>query len=146
MSDVWHVTHLNAYEGVMVHICYTYKTKNFLCIYIRHQNRNELCHTCEWVMSHIWMSHVTHIKESCHTYERVMSQIWKSHVTYMNESCHTYERLAFCIPHTDVLCIHTGAFKQTYPALMTSVDIQKDVDIRKDILKDARHQSLYIYT
>jgi len=29
-------------------------------------------------MSHIWMSHVTHINESCHTYEWVMSHIWMS--------------------------------------------------------------------
>jgi len=47
--------------------------------------------TCHWVMSHIWMSHVTHMHESCHTYELVMSHIWMSHVTHMNESCHTYE-------------------------------------------------------
>ena len=50
---------------------------------------NESCHTYEWVMSHIWMSHVTHMNESRHTYEWVMSHIWMSHVTYMNESCHT---------------------------------------------------------
>jgi len=36
----------------------------------------------EWVMSHVWMSHVTHMNESCHTcescptYERIMSHIW----------------------------------------------------------------------
>jgi len=36
------------------------------------------------------MSHVTHTNESCHTYEWVMSHIWMSHVTrMMNESCHT---------------------------------------------------------
>ena len=52
---------------------------------------NESCHTYEWVMSHIWMSHVTQMNESCHTYEWVMSYIWMSHVTHMNESCHTYE-------------------------------------------------------
>jgi len=42
-------------------------------------------------MSHIWMSHVTHMNESCHTYEWVMSHIRMSHVTHMNESCHAYE-------------------------------------------------------
>ena len=59
---------------------------------------NESCHTCERVMSHIWKSHVTHTNESCHTsnesyhtYEWVMSHIWMSHVTHMNESCHTHE-------------------------------------------------------
>jgi len=45
---------------------------------------NESRHTYEWVISHIWVSHVTHMNESCHTYEM-------SHVTHMNESCHTYE-------------------------------------------------------
>jgi len=66
---------------------------------------NESCHTYEWVMSHIWMSHVTHMNESCHTYEWVMSPIMR-HVTQQidnslnkcmhpfkhaqfNESCHT---------------------------------------------------------
>jgi len=41
----------------------------------------------EWVMSHIWKSHVTRMNghvtqmnESCHTYEWVMSHIWMSHV------------------------------------------------------------------
>jgi len=41
---------------------------------------NESRHTCEWVMSHMWTSHVTH--------ERVMTQISTSHVTHMNESRH----------------------------------------------------------
>ena len=26
-------------------------------------------HTQKWVMSHIWMSHVTHMNESCHTHD-----------------------------------------------------------------------------
>jgi len=51
---------------------------------------NESWHTYEWVTSHIWMSHVTHVNESCHTY-RVMSHIWMSHVTHINQSRHTYE-------------------------------------------------------
>ena len=52
---------------------------------------NESCHTYEWVISHVWMGHVTHMNESCNTYEWVMSHIWMSHVTHMNESHHTYE-------------------------------------------------------
>jgi len=36
----------------------------------------------EWVMSHISMSHVTHINESCHANEWVMSHISMSHVTH----------------------------------------------------------------
>jgi len=65
---------------------------------------NESCHAYEWVMSHIWMRHVTHrmshvirinaschTYESCHKYECVMSHIWMRHATHLNESCHTYE-------------------------------------------------------
>jgi len=81
---------------------------------------NESCHTYEWVMSHIWMSHVTHMNESCHTYEwrlcvwalvggygicvtwmcdMTHSRVTLTHVchvtyvwvmSYMNESCHTW--------------------------------------------------------
>ena len=43
----------------------------------------------EWVISHVWMSHVTHMKESCHTREWVMSHMWMRHVTHVNELCHT---------------------------------------------------------
>ena len=49
---------------------------------------NELCHTYEWVMSHIWMHHVTHKNGSCHIYEWVVARIWMRHVTHMNESWH----------------------------------------------------------
>ena len=56
-------------------------------------------------MSHVRMSHVTHMNESCHandasnhTHEYlmkkdrfIMSRIWMSHVTYMNESCPKHE-------------------------------------------------------
>ena len=52
---------------------------------------NELWHTYEWVMAHIWMSHGTRMNESWHTYEWVMAHIWMSHGTHMTESWHTYE-------------------------------------------------------
>ena len=54
-------------------------------------------------MSHIWMSHVTHVNKSCHVwtshfaYEWVMPYKWMSHVlctshvTHMSESCYTYD-------------------------------------------------------
>ena len=50
---------------------------------------NESCHTLEWVMSHIWMRHVTHVNESSCTSEYVMSHARISHVTHRNTSCHT---------------------------------------------------------
>ena len=80
------------------------------------------------VMSHVWMSHVTHMNESCHpyewvmscigmshesrhanvvvtdTYEWVMSHIWMSHVTRMNESCHPYEWVMSHIWISHVTC------------------------------------------
>ena len=38
------------------------------------------------VMTHIWLSHVTHMNESCHTYAWATSHIYMIHVTHMNES------------------------------------------------------------
>jgi len=71
--------------------CHTYEWV-MAHIWMSHgTHMNESCHTYEWVMSHIWMRHVTHMNEPCHTYEWVMSHIWMSHVTHMNESCHTYK-------------------------------------------------------
>jgi len=77
------------------------------------------CHThaCvayEWVMSHIWMSHVTYMNESCHTYwcvtsdyKFVMSHTWMSHVTH-----------AWVMSHT---CMHTLACVHTYKCVMSHV-------------------------
>ena len=71
-------------------------------VYSKHTLQNTFCrhaYSCSRsqtlrVAEHIWMSHVTHMKESCPTYKRVMSCIWKSHGTHMKESCHTSE----CVP------------------------------------------------
>jgi len=55
---------------------------------------NYLCHPYEYVMSHTWISHVTHANESWHTYEWVMAHIWVSHVSWVtshSESWHTCE-------------------------------------------------------
>jgi len=51
---------------------------------------NAVCHTYEYILSHICMSHVTHMHEECHTFGCVMSHIGMSHVTYMRESCRAY--------------------------------------------------------
>jgi len=42
---------------------------------------NESCRSCEWVMSHIWMRHVTPTNES-----------WICHVAHINESSHDMTR------------------------------------------------------
>jgi len=44
----------------------------------------ESCQMYEWVMAHIWMSHVTHMNASYPTYESVISYIWMSPVTLVN--------------------------------------------------------------
>ena len=49
-----------------------------------------LCDTYEWVMVHVWISHVTHMNGSRHTCKWVMSHTWMSHVTHRNEPCRTY--------------------------------------------------------
>ena len=56
-----------------------------------------MCHTCEWVMSNIWMSHFTQIGGgACWRLARtrcIMSLLWKKHFKYLNSSCHPHERV-----------------------------------------------------
>ena len=56
---------------------------------------NVSCHKWECVTSHRRMSHVTYRNESCPISEWVMSHVGMSHVTYGNESCHIWE----CVSH-----------------------------------------------
>jgi len=91
-----HVTHMNEschtkhFDDKII-FSLAGKRNNLMESRVLHVEMDESCHTCRWVLSHIWRSHVTHVEESCHTYEWVMSHIWMSHATHMNESCHTYE-------------------------------------------------------
>jgi len=80
-SDMWHESF----------ICVT-RTGEGVSRAARTTRTNESCQTYEWVMSHIVVSHVTHmnysicayggvmshINEWCHAYEWVMSYIWRS--------------------------------------------------------------------
>ena len=55
---------------------------------------NESCHTYEWVMSHLWMSHVTHMDESCHTHtcqtdDQMFVSTTEWVMSHTNKSCHT---------------------------------------------------------
>jgi len=53
---------------------------------LNHASRmNYWCLVDEWVMSHEWMSHVSHMYNSCLTYE------WMSHVKHATASCLTHE-------------------------------------------------------
>jgi len=97
----WRIKHI--YDTQTSESCHTYKGNSFLCVpsriywwlihtyYVTHQALT--WHTDEYVMSRIWMSHVTHMNESCHVgHVTHMNGSWNvGHVRYMNESCHTYE-------------------------------------------------------
>jgi len=118
-------------------------------------NMPETCPTVtyEWVMSHIWMSHVTHRNESCHasgyalnmpetrptfTYERVMSHIilfhvtrWNDHVTHMNESCQTYK----CVMTHIWVIIH---FIHLWMSHITHINLPRvmhtsDIPVKRDL-------------
>ena len=56
---------------------------------------NESCHTCKWVMSHVYMSHVIHVNVNMHewkdAYEWVTSLIWVIYFTHMTTSYHMNE-------------------------------------------------------
>jgi len=67
-------------------------------------------HTCEWVMSHIQMSHIrtnhaTYANMNARTVELPLSRMiacahwWMSHVPYMNDSCPMWRRQA---PYTNM--------------------------------------------
>ena len=47
------------------------------------------CYTCECIMSHMWMRHVTRVNELCQTCEWILSHMWMSPVTPANSSCRT---------------------------------------------------------
>ena len=90
----WVVSHMSMSR--VTHVCMSH---------VAHVN--EWCHTCQrvmsqwkhwschmrvpWVMSHIWMSGVTHKNGVCLVYCGVMSYTWMQHVTHRKGSCHTYE-------------------------------------------------------
>ena len=93
-------------------------------------------HTYAWVMSHIWMSRVTHKDESCHTYEWVISHIWVHHVTHMckytdfsavwiggdkaaHESCHPNESVMSHIWRSRVW--HRNESRLTYEWVMSHI-------------------------
>jgi len=85
-----HVIHMNKlrYTNERV-ITHKYPHSSLSAAWATSAHLNESCHAHEWVLTHIWMSHVTHTNESCRTYEWVMTHTWVSRVTHMNESCHT---------------------------------------------------------
>ena len=58
---------------------------------------NGSCPTCKWVMSHIWMSHVSHTNGSCHTWKcvphvwmRNVTHTWMGVISVLYDSCTCY--------------------------------------------------------
>jgi len=84
---------------------------------------NESWHTYEWVISHVWWSHITQMKhgqsrcfhsavcnESWHMYERVISHVWIN-------SYHTYERVSshkWDMAHRDVMTPQSAMSHETH--------------------------------
>jgi len=118
MSHTWVRAHI--WIDRVTHICHTWMSHvSFMCgkyewqdslphNYLRGRNDSSISVTwlidvcdmthaylrlvwCDWVTSHIWMRHVTHMNGSCHTYEWVRAHICTNRATRMNVSCHTYE-------------------------------------------------------
>ena len=92
--------------------CRTHKCRMYNCdmsammasvhVYVRHVTHiRELCHTYEGVMSHVLMSHVRSDGSCAHTYELCHKYISLVTVTYMNESCPRTRR---CIRGTIHMC------------------------------------------
>ena len=69
----------------------------------------------EWVMSHVWVSQVSHMSESCLIYEWVISHSWEGHVTLTYWSCHIHlqqaysRRIKIWVSH--VTCWHESCVK-----------------------------------
>ena len=89
---------------------------------------NQSCHTNEWVMSYMWISHVTHwllttwrtefpwnMNESCHTYGWVTSHKWMSHVTYKWVMSHigTYLNHGSLMTYEWIMS-HFGSYSQSH--------------------------------
>jgi len=69
--------HIHMYIHINTHT--TYRSCSWigicLCLIMHESCHSSSWHTYGWVMSHLWMSHVTHLSESCDTYKWVVSQI-----------------------------------------------------------------------
>jgi len=130
VPHIWmsHVSHMNesclTYVSHMNYSCCPFCVERMLSLWYM----NESCLTYEWVMSHIWMSHVLHMshiwiirvvpfvwKECC------PSGIWMSRVSHINESCLTYVShmnyscCPFCAQLLSLLCVDIlGSFGCTH--------------------------------
>jgi len=83
------------------------------------RTHGESCFAYQWVVSHVLMSHVSHIKESCLTYQWVMSRITRSHVSHINEACLTYLWVMSLITRSHVSHITESCL--TYQRVMSHI-------------------------
>ena len=116
---------------------------------------NELSLAYEWVMSHIWMSHVSHRNKACltyecHTYEWVMSNMWMSHVKHVNKSriwmSHVPDMDGSCLTYEWVIArmcmsraLHVNESWLKYKGLMSRIEMSHVTHIDKSSL-------MYMYT
>jgi len=92
-TESCHVVHVNdlchTYEWVMSSLAHTRCLKS---IKMREGNQWVMSyHTCKYVMSRKWMSHVVACTQDVTKGVRMRKETESCHVTHMNESCHTYE-------------------------------------------------------
>ena len=104
-----------------------------------------------WVMSHVWMRHVTHMNESCHTCEWVMSHMWMSHVTHMKytagirrwgfnrygKSCHRYEWIMSHIRMSHAT--HMNELRHTHVTHMQGYNVGVLIDMLSHGLREVCH-------
>jgi len=90
---------------------------------------NESCYTYDWVVSHLWMSHVTRINESWHIRDDLKDATVESKVFYggYKEFFKDYQVLHFCTRHTN--SVHAGAHTpQHWPQLTPQLAIETDTE------------------
>jgi len=90
----WVTAHIRMNYGTHVHALFRIRVlglgthmyeSEHICTCARTRNTYVWC-----FVSHIWMSHGTHTDELWHTCERVIAHVGVSHITRMNASCHIY--------------------------------------------------------
>jgi len=100
----------------MIRLCHTHEWV-MSCVWVSHV-------THEWVMSHRWMRHthmfhissvhVTHTDGSCHSYKWVISRVWLCDVVHVNWSRrHTHEWGTLTCSINDEVMSHTW-MRHTY--------------------------------
>jgi len=99
--ETWLIHAWDRTHSYMRHDSFTYETwlihiRDMTHSYMRHDSfkwdADESCLMCEcvisyiyqWVMSHVWMSHVSYMNGSCLIYEWVMPHIWMGHASQVS--------------------------------------------------------------